>query len=351
MANLRRRVADWITGAQPDGYGGYGGRGWTSWGYGFRGAETNADPSNYAWWAGFQLTPVRGAVEYIARQVGACDVHLLALTGGRWERQPDTALPPWARTLQASTYQVRAEFLASLVTYALLGGNGFAVVTRYDGGQPARLAASSSAVTSVFLDGKHLGGPAVTGADLAAGNWAQGLAYSVGGRVLRPYDPDVMYADNAAPTVVHMRRPGSSTGVVGESPLTETAPSWRLGLAAEAHAELLFLTGGMSGGAFVDKTGKPNPAQVTAMKEAYANKRSDPLDRHMPSFMVGDWAWMSTMVSPEQLQLIDSRKLTWNSATTMFGVPLALLGAPGTEQVAALGQIKKVLPNSHCTHC
>ena len=40
--------------------------------------------------------------------------------------------------------------------------------------------------------------------------------------------------------------------------------------------------------------------------------------------------------------MIDSRKLTWNSAVTMFGVPLALLGAPGTEQFSAFGQAKKL---------
>ena len=131
----------------------------------------------------------------------------------------------------ASTYQVRAEFLASSSHTPCSVGNGFAVVTRYDGWRQA--GASSSAVTSGSWTANDLEAP------LSGRTWP--VTAATGPRLQRgvgycgPYDPDVMHADRAAPTVVHMRRPGSSTGVVGESPLTETAPSWRR-LAAEAHA-------------------------------------------------------------------------------------------------------------------
>ena len=203
MPNLRQRVADWITGAQPDGYGGYGGRGWTSWGYGYRGAETNSDPTQLRVVGGYPTNPRPGR-RGVHRPAGGGLRRSPAGVGGRTlgAAAGHGRCPSWAQTRSgpAPTRCGPSSWPPSS-TYCL----GSAETGTRDGDQIRRGAPRQTGGLLLGGDQRVPGrqaprsGPSVTGADLAAGNWAQGLAYSVGGRVLRPYDPDAMYPDSAAP--------------------------------------------------------------------------------------------------------------------------------------------------------
>ena len=303
-----------------------------------RSAKANSNPDEYDENAAMQLAPVQGAVGFLARTVAASIPTIQERWGGQWRAyQGDEAdLPLWAAPqLRPNRRQDQYDFRYMMASNALVGGNGYAVVsTRRDGWPDSMIAPPGGLVEpygrSVFD---------------TPGESDEGFSYSVSGQQMQPFSSLETDGD-----VLHLKLATRRDMLFGVSPLMEAAPTLRAALAAEAHAELFFSQGGIPP-AILSAKGEADEESRGALTEYYDRHRDNPNERHRPLVLDGDWEWLETFINPELMQLIDTRKFTWSAVSANYGLPPPLIGHPdvatwgtGVRQLIRFAQVGASAP-------
>ena len=270
-------------------------------------ASENSDLRTYTADSAMQLGPIQGAVGLISRTAGSSDLVIQERVGGKW-REYVGDLPLWADpSKRPNTVQSTFELIQCLSQNLLVSGNGFLLVsTKTFDGYPDSIISVPRILISP-IDNPDL---------LESGR------YYVNGR--GAYEPYTSMTDG---DLMHLKLNTRNYINWGVSPLNEGAPPLRVGLAAEAHAELFFEQGGLPPGFFVAKDGKDDSLEET-FKLYYDSIRDDPTERHRPLILEGDFEWVSNFIPPSQTQLLDSRKFTYSAAAAIYGIPPPFIGDP-----------------------
>ena len=137
--------------------------------------------------------------------------------------------------------------------------------------------------------------------------------------------------------VLHLRWANLQNVLFGQSPrLVWAAPEVRTAVAADAYAELSFLFGFAPFGMLAHKGGKPGEGLVKGMREYLRTSQRNPQNRMGPFVASGEWNYTPFNTRPEDLQLLSTRKMAYNLASSLFGVSPDLLGQP-RRQIFGVG--------------
>ena len=292
-------------------------------------AQQNIDTASYRADDALQLAPVTAAVSLLARAAATSEVVVERWTSdGYWARVADN-LPAWADPdRQPNPWQSRPVYMWNLVANLLVNGNGIsAVQTRtWNGGWPDQIVSVPFQITSVYVDGAQVSQTDVmTSGNLGLpgyGGQIRDIRYQVDGRIqLRP-----LTTLDSSGDVLHIRWMTKDDLVFGWSPLHWSAPPMRTAIAADAQAELAF-NHPMPPGVMFNK-GKIGQEKAQEADRYWRNVVRNPDKIHQPLFLSGDWSFISTYMDPNQVQLLETRRFTYDLVASLYGIPAALLSAP-----------------------
>jgi HK97 family phage portal protein len=98
----------------------------------------------------------------------------------------------------------------------------------------------------------------------------------------------------------------SHDGIKGISVVSRARQSIGLGIAAEIYGAAYFGNGARAGGYLKSKT-KPDQSTLDDLREDLENLHGGPFNAHKLGFLVGDWEYIETGLSPEDSQLLATR--------------------------------------------
>jgi HK97 family phage portal protein len=192
------------------------------------------------------------------------------------------------------------EFIEHLVASALLTGNGLAEIIRSGNGQLAGLA--------------YIPWGMVTVAELASGR----LAYDVSdgrGHVRRLL----------AGEVIHLRD-RTDDGKIGVSRLSRAAGAVEAVDLANQHARN-FLANGASPSGWIEVPGTMRPEQRTALRDSFQSRHGGAGNAGSTLVLDGGMKWNGVSLSPEDSELLETRKFGIIEICRIFQVPPPIVQA------------------------
>ena len=84
----------------------------------------------------------------------------------------------------------------------------------------------------------------------------------------------------------------------------------------------------MMGPGLLAHKGKPGDGLIESMRKYMTAVMRRPENRHSPLLVSGEWNYIRTQASQQDMQMMEQRKLAWSLAAAVFGVPKELLGGP-----------------------
>ena len=277
-------------------------------------AAVNSNPEEYQPTSAMQIAAINGAVSFLTRQVGASEVAPEEYKDGRWRSVVDLdTVPDWALGIgRPNIHQSAYEWKQQLAENLLVEGESFIIFedTHKDSqGYPQFFTVWPSNLVHPEDTGYRV-------QPIEGGTFTQT-------RRFEPYN-----SLDRTGNLLHIKFSGRSNHRHGISPLRETAQALRGMLAADAHSELYFITGGMPQGYLVCKNGDMSDEKKKQMVAHYRTVRENPSMRHIPLVLDGDWEFVPASEGANDSQLLDVRKFSFNLAASIFGVLKSFLGAP-----------------------
>ena len=303
---------------------------WRGWGEYWRTktAEANIDTRNWGVEDALQVAPFTAAVMVLAKTLAASDWIVERMRpDGMWERVMK-GLPAWLDPgKRPNKWQSTQDFRKMVSLNLNIYGNSLVVAQEKDGwngGWPNRMVAYPWTSADVYVNGHMAEMGAMPGLGLPGyGSLPQQILYVLDGadgfRPLTAFEPDG--------DVIHIRYATLTDTIFGYSPLTWASPAVRTAVAADAYAELGFLYGMMGPGLLAHK-GKPGDGLIESMRKYMTAVMRKPENRHSPLLVSGEWNYIRTQASQQEMQMMEQRKLAWSIASAVFGVPKELLGGP-----------------------
>ncbi|MBB6192865.1 HK97 family phage portal protein [Sphingobium wenxiniae] len=190
------------------------------------------------------------------------------------------------------------EFIGHLVASTLLTGNGLAEIIRSGNGQLAGLA--------------YIPWGMVTVAELASGR----LAYDVSdgrGHVRRLL----------AGEVIHLRD-RTDDGKIGVSRLSRAASAVEAVQLANSHASA-FLANGASPSGWIEVPGTMKPDQRKELREGFQSRHGGAGNAGSTLVLDGGMKWNGVSLSPEDSELLETRKFGTEEICRLFQVPPPLV--------------------------
>lgn len=311
-------------------FGGDGGRGWRSI---FEEAyssqpEENADTRAYTPDKAIQIAPVMACVGAITRALATAPLVLEEKAGGTWRPYTGTEYQPRWLDAQPSHWQHADDMISTWSAPLLIGGNSVLFVL--DQGKQTLVSVPRDD-WSLTVGGRRIDDPTErTMTDIESGvldailGTSGEVAYNLGGVEAYGRSPEEPNG-----RVLHSRLLPIHSVLWGTSPLAATAPPFRALLAADAHAELNWATGGMPSSLLVAENQSTIPKEAgDAIRQYFAHVRQNPRNRYTPLPVAGSWKWVNTMMNPEETQLLETRKHGWIETCGVYGVPGIIAGAP-----------------------
>jgi HK97 family phage portal protein len=239
-----------------------------------------------AWFAGVRLL-----VEIIA----AMPLVVQTKKGTEWAAVEDDELQTLL-TLRPNPHMSHIEFWEAVLLNLVMRGNGYAYIIRNDLGMPIALypLAAAQVQPIVLKDG--------TG-------W---YIYNLDGE-------QVLYGED---DVLHFRLFGN--GRVGLSPLAYGARSIGIASASDTYAATFFTRGGKPGGVLtIDRI--LTPKQRAELRENFKEVHEGSDQAHRLFVLEAGMKYTQVQLSPEDLQLVDSRKFNVKDVLRFLGVPAFLV--------------------------
>lgn len=192
------------------------------------------------------------------------------------------------------------DFLEHFVASTLLTGNGLAVIHR-----------SGNAQLSGF---RYVPWGMVTVAELSSGR----LAYDVSdgrGNTRRYLEGEVLHL-----------RDRTDDGKIGRSRLSRAADTVAGVQAANAHANS-FLANGASPSGVVTVPGTMKPEQRSSLREAFQTRHGGASNAGSTLILDGGMQWEASQISPEDAELLETRKFGVIELCRLFQVPPPIVQA------------------------
>lgn len=192
------------------------------------------------------------------------------------------------------------DFLEHLVACTLLTGNGLAVILRSGNGQLAGL--------------KYVPWSFVTVSELPSGR----LAYDVSdgrGNTRRYLEGEV----------IHLRD-RTDDGKIGRSRLSRAAETVAGAQAANQHATAFLNTGATPSGVLT-VPGTMKPEQRASLRETFQARHGGPSKAGSTLILDGGMTWAASQISPEDAELLETRKFGVIELCRLFQVPPPIVQA------------------------
>lgn len=275
----------------------------------FRSEQRAADPS----WAalapgiGYHAGLSARAAENLSAVLACSTViatSLASIPALIYRREGDNRIEAGGHPLARITRQGVSEamtwpdFIEHLVASALLTGNGLAEIIRSGNGQLAGF--------------RYIPWGMVTVAELSTGR----LAYDVSdrrGRTRRLLTGEV----------IHLRD-RTDDGLIGKSRLSRAAETVEGVQAANTHARA-FLRNGANPSGVIELPGVLNPEQRTSLRSQFNERHAGPAKAGNTLILDGGMTWKAAQISPEDAELLETRKFGTEEICRLFQVPPPLV--------------------------
>ena len=248
-------------------------------------AEVNFDTA-------MQISPVWAAVKLISESIGSMPFNIYE-TGPQGRKIAVNHPLHRVLTQRPNQYQTDVEFWESMALNLAISGNAYAIIQRSGSRIVGLLPVSSSQVeTTLLSDGKVI------------------HAYTAGANVK-------VYTDA---TMWHVKLFGN--GIVGLSPLSYARNSIGIAIAADNRVSKIYSNGAKPSGILtIDKT--LTKEQRTQVREAFAGLEAGNDDRLF--VLEAGMNYTPVSMTPQDIQLLDSRRFQIEDIGRFFGVPSILL--------------------------
>lgn len=208
---------------------------------------------------------------------------------------------PMARIVRVGVnpQQSWPDFVEHLLASALLTGNGLATIERAGNGQ---------------LSGfRYIPWGMVTVAELSSGR----LAYDVGdgrGNSKRYLEGEVLHL-----------RDRTDDGMIGRSRLSRAAETVFGVQAANEHART-FLSNGASPSGVIEVPGTMKPEQRTSLRDSFQARHGGAGNAGGTLVLDGGMTWKAAQISPEDAELLETRRFGVEEIARLFAVPPPIIG-------------------------
>lgn len=275
----------------------------------FRSEQRAADPS----WAalapgiGYHAGLSARAAENLSAVLACSTViatSLASIPALIYRREGDNRIEAGGHPLARITRQGVSEamtwpdFIEHLVASALLTGNGLAEIIRSGNGQLAGF--------------RYIPWGMVTVAELSTGR----LAYDVSDG--RGWRRRLLTGE-----VIHLRD-RTDDGLIGKSRLSRAAETVEGVQAANTHARA-FLRNGASPSGVIELPGVLNPEQRTSLRSQFNERHAGAEKAGNTLILDGGMTWKAAQISPEDAELLETRKFGTEEICRLFQVPPPLV--------------------------
>jgi len=274
-----------------------------------------------------------------------------------WQPIPMRDYPEWAHIdSQPNDYQTLEEFLQHMGTTKLVGGNSYIYLKQSDRtyrkgsneiGYPHTILsvpAMDMVLTTKMVNSQKYKGEGwqmrtEDDSEVAMGMygpvgkrekgpvWVGGLDINAGLDVyLAGHKVDIYNSRNKRGSLLHSKLFMWNSLIMGYSPFFIGAPSLQAGLAAEAHA----LSGFSNGWSPLMFAIAKAAGQDTNLSDVLLDMRdhaANTATRNLPMPLKGEWDFWNSMVTPQQVELVDSRRFTVTDISRLLNIPLPLLAS------------------------
>lgn len=254
-------------------------------------ANHAAAPVNFD--SAMEISAFWACVKLIAETIAAMPLKAYRIDGDA--RIEDTEYPLWRLlNFRPNRYQTRTEFFETIGLNLASTGNAYCAIERDSGGRPVSLLPLMSAQMEVEL---------IDGAPVYMYNSDEGTK--------RVY---------AAESIWHVKLFGN--GVVGLSPIGYMRSTLGIAIATDGRASTLAASGGKTNGVLmVDKLLTPD--QRKAIRRNFAGLTEGSVDQLF--VLEADMKFERTALSPQDMQLLETRRFQIEDIARFMGVPSVLI--------------------------
>jgi HK97 family phage portal protein len=239
-----------------------------------------------------QISAVWAAVKLISESVGSMPFNVYEVSETGRKLAVDHPLQK-VLTRKPNQYQTDVEFWESMALNLAVSGNAYAIIKRSGGEILALMPVSSSQVeTSLISDGKVI------------------HTYTSGANV-NVYSNETMW---------HVKMLGN--GIVGLSPLSYARNSIGIAIAADNRVSKIYSNGAKPSGILtIDKT--LSPEQRAQIRSSFSGLQEGNDDRLF--VLEASMNYTPVSMTPQDIELLDSRRFQIEDIGRFFGVPSVLL--------------------------
>jgi len=266
------------------------------------------------------LSAVYACVQAIAETVACLPLHVYRRAGDGVKT--DDALHPVARLFrQPNDIQTAPEFIEMLLGHCLLRGNAFAEIVRDGRGAPVELIPLHPDNVGVWRIAK-----------------TRNIVYDV-------FDLDGRRRRLLPEEILHLRD-RSDDGIIGKSRLQRARESLGTAIAVERHAATTFKNGARLSGVLSHPENLSIEGQER-LKHSFVSQYAGSDKAGGVAVLEEGLKWQSISVSPEDTELLASRRFGTESIARIFRVPLPLLADISNGSYSNVVELNRMF----CTHC
>lgn len=262
-------------------------------------AYTEDSAATVTYDSAMQLSAVWACVKLLSETVASLPLNIYKTTENGRKKAENHALTMLFES-KPNRYQTRVEFFETLILNLVINGNAYCHIQRVGDRIVGLLPLMSSQMTVNLLEGGELT-----------------YAYSDGSNV-------TVFAESS---IWHMKLMGN--GTIGMSPLAYQRNSLGIAQAAETAVTKIYRNGAKPSGVItIDRV--LTPAQREQVRTSFANLTSSTDDRLM--VLEGGMKFDAVSLSPQDIELLSSRKFQISEVCRWYGVPSVLVNdANGTS--------------------
>jgi HK97 family phage portal protein len=236
-----------------------------------------------------------GAVRLLAEIIAGMPMYVCNLKSGEWVRDEDGELQTLLQ-LRPNPHMTHIEFWEAVLLNLIMRGNGYAKIIRNDLGMPIALYPMAAAQVQPVV-----------------------LKDGTGWYIFNLDGEQVLFGED---DVLHLKIFGN--GRVGLSPLAYGARSLGIAAASDTYAATFFSRGGKPGGVLtIDRI--LTPKQRLELRENFKDIHEGSDQAHKLFVLEAGMKYTQVQLSPEDLQLVESRKFNVKDVLRFLGVPAFLL--------------------------
>ena len=321
-------------------------------GGGSPGGPANPDGSNrrlsYSVESALGIAAALGGVQLIANAAARSDLIIERRDRNSGNYAPINwgDYPRWADPdNRPNDYQSLPEFIRHQAACKLAGGNAYIYISNkdrtYRDGYPQTVISVPPIDISITTatgprnpnSYRRAGDGSETVRDRMGNIWIGGVNINDGVQAyVNGHRANIYNARNRDGSLIHSKLFLWDSLLMGYSPFFVGAPSLQIGLEAEQHARAHFAGGGDPNTYLMAEEATQDKANE--MFDKLQTHMIDPRSRHLPFVMAGKWTAWNSMVTPQQSELLDTRRFTVGEVARLLTIPLPLLAS---DQITTWG--------------